>query len=367
MNISQATDIISKFDIEGTLISANEFGEGHINTTYEVYMEENGKKIRYVMQKINTNIFTNPERLIDNIYSVTEFLKGQIALNGGDILRETLSLLPTKEGKNFYKNEQNEYFRIYHFIEDATCYQQATKELFYSSAKAFGKFARQLDGFDASGMFDTIEKFHDTVNRYKNFEIALNANPKDRAKDCLEQIEFVKARKEFCSILLDEIEKGEIPLRACHNDTKLNNVMIDNETHEGICVIDLDTVMKGSLLYDVGDSLRFGASSALEDEEDLDKVYFDLEKYEMYIKGYLEETKGILSKKEFEYLAHSGILITLECGMRFLTDHLDGDVYFKIHKENHNLIRAKNQFKLVFDMEQKLDQMIAINEKLYNV
>lgn len=366
MTLEQAQEILQHFDIEGELIYCKLYGEGHINTTYMIcYLNKTTPPIRYIFQKINTDIFTNPQALLQNISLVTNYIKNEIQKEGGDIHRETLTLIPSKNGEPFVKYKGS-YYRVYNYIEYATCYQQATPELFYASARAFGKFARQLDHFDSSSIEDTIVNFHNTSNRFRNFTIALEQDLSKRSSEITNDIAFVQARESFCSIILDEIEAGTIPLRVCHNDTKLNNVMIDNHTNEGLCVIDLDTVMQGSLLYDFGDSIRFGASSAAEDEENLDLVYCDLEKYDLFVKGYLEECHSILSDKELELLPHSAILMTLECGIRFLTDHLDGDTYFKIHKPNHNLLRARNQFKLVADMEEKLEQLSEITKKHYN-
>ncbi len=364
MNMNAAQKLVAQFELEGDLIYCKPFGEGHINSTFVIGIKrDDSLTTRYILQKINTAIFKDYESLLSNISLVTDYLRAEIIKENGDPDRETMSLIPAKNGKNYIADDNGDIYRVYVFIEDATCYQSATPELFYRSAKAFGKFAKQLDAFDATQLVDTIDKFHHTANRYNNFEIALEHDAMDRAKNINSEIQFVKARKDFCSIILNEIESGAIPLRVCHNDTKLNNVMIDDATNEGLCVIDLDTVMKGSLLYDFGDSIRFGASSAAEDEENLDLVYCDLDKYELFVKGYLEECISILSPKEFELLAQGAILMTFECGMRFLTDYLDGDIYFKTHKPNHNLYRARNQFKLVSDMEAKLSEMIAINNR----
>ncbi len=366
MTLYNAKQILDHFQIDGELIYCNPYGAGHINTTYMIcYLHETTPPVRYILQKINTNIFAHPEALLQNISLVTNFIKNEIQINGGDINRETLSLIPAKSGAPFVKFEDH-YYRVYNFIEYATCYQQATPELFYASAKAFGRFAKQLDGFDAALIEDTIINFHNTVSRFHNFTIALEQDTCNRVNEVTAETAFIHARETFCSIVLDEIEAGSIPLRVCHNDTKLNNVMIDNSTLEGICVIDLDTVMQGSLLYDFGDSIRFGASSAAEDEENLDLVYCDLEKFDLFVKGYLEECHSILSAKELELLPQAAILLTFECGIRFLTDYLNGDTYFKVHKPYHNLIRARNQFKLVADMESNLTQMSEIIEKHYH-
>lgn len=364
MTLEKMQEITAHFAVEGKLIYVEPFGGGHINTTYAVYFAfENRPTLRYIVQKVNTSIFTQAEKLMDNIASVTEFLKEKVRKEGGNPDREVLSIVKNLDGSAFYKDEEGGFYRLYHFVENATCYQIVTKDLFYQSAKAFGKFAKDLDGFEASGLFDVIENFHNTVDRFQKFQKSVAEDSHGRKKDCLAEIEFVMAREGFCSLVLDEIATGNIPLRVCHNDTKLNNVMIDNHSHEGVCVIDLDTIMKGSLLYDFGDSIRFGASSALEDEEDLSLVYCDLEKYQSYIQGYLEETKDILSPKEAELLHLAGKLMTLECGMRFLTDYLQGDVYFRVHKEEHNLIRARNQFKLVESMEENVGEMERISRE----
>lgn len=362
-SITELAAIADHFVVPGTLVAGEAFGNGHINSTYRLVFSEGDKpSTQYVLQLINAHVFQNYQSVQHNISLVTNFLRAQILAAGGDSLRETLTLIPTKTGGNYVLHE-GEVYRMYLFIENTTCYERATPTLLYHAAKAFGKFARQLDGFDATQLQTTIDKFHDTVHRYGTFQNSIAADSAHRAGECTAEIAFVNDRKAFCSIVLDEIEAGTVPLRVCHNDTKLTNVMMDNTTNQGICVIDLDTVMQGSLLYDFGDSIRFGASSAAEDEEDLSRVYCDLEKYELSAKGYLEECACILSEKEFALLAHSAILLTLECGMRFLTDYLDGDVYFGVHKPKHNLIRARNQFKLVQDMEAKLGEMIAINEK----
>lgn len=355
-------EIATKFQFTGEFISAKPFGEGHINSTFVLNYSDNGISNKYILQEINTDIFTRPDILSKNIRLVTSYLKEQIEKQNGDPLRETLTLIPTLDGTDFYTVDAKSY-RAYHFISNAVCYQEATPALFYESAKAFGKFAADLDGFNALQLEDTIPLFHNTPNRYNNFIASVNNNLANRADSISSEIEFIKNREDFCGIILNEIDAGNIPLRTCHNDTKLNNVMMDADTDKGLCVIDLDTVMNGSLLYDFGDSIRFGASSAPEDEKDLSLVYCDLSKYENYVKGYLESCGHILSEKEFELLAEGAILMTLECGMRFLTDHLDGDVYFNIHRENHNLDRARNQFKLVQDMEHKLSEMKSINTK----
>lgn len=354
-------DVINAFQFQGEFIYIEPFGCGHINSTYAVYFKNlTTPPVRYILQKINTTIFKNPDELMQNIDGVTSHLRKK----SSNPDREVLTIVKTKDNQIYYKDQDGNCWRAYIFIENATSYQTVEKPiLFYNAAKSFGKFQNLLADYDAKSLFETIPKFHNTANRYKNFEIALEQNKAGRADLVKEEIEFVKQRKADCSLIVDQIEKGDIPLRVTHNDTKLNNIMIDNETDEGICVIDLDTVMPGSALYDFGDSIRFGASSAAEDEKDLSKVYMDLQLFEEYTKGFLSEAKTALTDCEINNLALSAKLMTLECGIRFLTDYLDGDTYFRVHREGHNLDRARTQFKLVFDMEQKMDQMNQIVQK----
>lgn len=364
MTLQQLRAITAHFQISGTLIRFHPFGEGHINTTFAAYFRQaDDSTQRYIVQEINTTAFKNPIQVVENIHAVTSYLKEQIAQQGGDPTRETLTFLPNQNGTYYHWDDQGRFFRISLFLEGTTAHQTVTPHLFCQSAIAFGRFAKQLDGFDASGIYDTIPRFHDTEHRFQNLMRQVELDPLGRLADCQPDVDFARQRESFCSLVLEQIRNGAIPLRVCHNDTKLNNVLFDNATQEALCVIDLDTVMRGSLLYDFGDAIRFGASSAPEDEDELGHVYCDLEKYEWFVKGYLQEAGSILSPMEFQLLAHSAILMTFECGMRFLTDHLEGDVYFRTHRQNHNLIRARNQFKLVADMEQKLNLMQSINNK----
>ncbi len=320
---------------------------GHINSTYRVRI--GGKN--YILQKINTTIFKDADALISNIASVTEFLRRKIINANGNADRETLTLLKTLDGEYLYKGEDGVY-RMYLFITDATCYNKAEKAgLFGESAKAFGRFQNLLSDFDASNLKETIKDFHNTKKRFENFEAAVNSDAFGRKSDCLPEVEFYLSKKDYCPIIADRLSDGRLPLRVTHNDTKLNNVMIDDETLAGICVIDLDTVMPGSMLYDFGDSIRFGASSAAEDEKDLERVYCVPELYEEYVCGFLSEMKDCITDEEAKLLHDGAIMMTLECGMRFLTDYLEGDVYFRTHYEGQNLDRARTQMKLVQDME----------------
>ncbi|HBL83597.1 MAG: mucin desulfatase [Clostridiales bacterium GWF2_38_85] len=350
--------IANEFDINGTAISAESYGFGHINDTYIVVTDTG---VRYILQRVNNNVFKNVEQLMGNIESVTSFLR-----KGINCSCECLTLVLRKNGKSFLK-EDDKYYRVYNFIEDAVTYQTVSEPVhFYYSGVAFGRFQRQLAEFPAEALFEVIPNFHNTKSRYADFEKAVEQDVCNRAASVKAEIEFAKARKSDASVLVDMLEKGELPLRVTHNDTKLNNVMLDIKTGTPKCVIDLDTVMPGLLLYDFGDSMRFGTNPAAEDEKDISKVYCDLNLFEQYSRGFLEECGDMLTENEIKMLPFSAKIMTYECGIRFLTDHLNGDTYFKIHRGNHNLDRCRTQFKLVADMEQKMDKMNDIIKNIIN-
>ncbi|MBQ7320652.1 MAG: aminoglycoside phosphotransferase family protein [Clostridia bacterium] len=331
---------------------------GHINSTWFVTAAD-GKK--YVLQKINKNIFKQPEVVMNNIVAVTDFIREILRANGGDVERGALNALISDSGEHYLIDEDGEYWRLYDFITDATCYLSAdSTELFCKVGYAFGHFQSQLADFDASVLGETIPNFHNTAIRYQTFLRAVEADVCGRAASVAEDIRFVTERAEKCSFIVDRIATGELPLRVTHNDTKLNNIMMDNTTGEGICILDLDTIMPGSVLYDFGDSIRFGASSAAEDETDLDKVFIREDMFRAYTEGFLKGLGGSLSEAEIKALPMGAYVITLETGIRFLTDYLEGDTYFRIHREGHNLDRARNQFKLVADMEAKMEKLNAI-------
>lgn len=358
-------EVLEQFKFEGDFLAIEPFGCGHINSTYAVYFKFiNKPTIRYILQQINTNIFKNPDELMQNVSNVTTHLKTKIAQNGGNPDRETLTIVKTKDDSLYYKDSEGKYWRAYTFIENATCYQTVERPiLFYNAAKAFGKFQSLLSDFPAEKLFESIPNFHNTKSRYDDFIKAVDQNIAGRVNEVQKEIQFVKDRQKDCSVFVDLIKAGKLPLRVTHNDTKLNNIMMDNETDCGICIIDLDTIMPGSVLYDFGDSIRFGASSAEEDERDLSKVYMVNDLFEQYTKGYLSEANDSLTDVEIDNLALSAKILTLECGIRFLGDYLNGDTYFKIHRDGQNLDRARTQFKLVCDMENKLNEMNNIVNK----
>lgn len=362
---NQMHEALQGYDFGGIVVGAVRYGAGHINDTFCVYVQKtDGDGARFILQRINTNVFTKPNELMENICGVTDFLRKSIEKNGGDSSRETMTVLPTREDKPYFTDSKGGAWRVYPFVEGTLCLQTAeTPELFYASAKAFGNFQHELSSYPAASLHETIAKFHDTKNRFANFKKALDADSLGRAKTAKSEIDFVLAHEKDCSVLVDMLAKNELPLRVTHNDTKLNNVLIDKATGNGICVIDLDTVMPGLALNDFGDSIRFGANHSAEDEQDLSKVNFDLPLYETYVDGFLTGCAGALNSTELEYLPWGAKLMTLECGIRFLTDYLEGDTYFKTHRDGQNLDRCRTQFKLVADMEQHFTEMHDIVTK----
>ena len=343
------------------------FGEGHINETYAVYMPtDKGEEFAYILQRVNNNVFKDPAGVMENIFGVTEYLRNVVREEGGDPDRETLSCIKTKNGCTYFEDSEGQPWRSYHYIQNSVCYQLVENpEQFYQSGASFGHFLKQLGSYPAASLKETIPNFHNTVNRFENFQIALKRDIKNRAVTCKPEIQFVLDRKEDCKVLVEQQENGTLPIRVTHNDTKLNNILFDADTGKGLCIIDLDTIMPGLAANDFGDSIRFGAATAEEDEKDLSKMHFDISLYELYTKGYLEETRDVLTPEEAVSLAWGARLMTLECGMRFLTDYLQGDTYFKTAYPEHNLVRARTQFRLVEEMEQQFDKMIEIAEKYY--
>ena len=358
-------NVIGQFIIPEGETDAAPYGNGHINDTLCVTVKnENGTK-RYVLQRVNSYVFPKPVDVIENIEKVTEYLRGIIVENGGDAERETLTLVGTREGKNYVIAEDGELWRMYLFVEQTKSIDLPdTPELFELSGKAFGKFQQQMGGFPAEKLHETIVDFHNTPARYRQLMDAVRRNDAGRLGEVGPELAFCMGYGREVHVLLDALAAGEIPLRVTHNDTKLNNVLLDAESGEGVCVIDLDTVMPGLAAYDFGDSIRFGANTAAEDEKDLSKVQFSLEMYEAFARGYLAEAGATLTAREKELLPMGAKMMTLECGMRFLADHLNGDKYFRVHREGHNLDRARTQFELVRHMEENWDAMAEIIRRI---
>ena len=353
-------EVINSFDFGGKLEEVGIFGNGHINETYcAVFSTEAGQK-RYILQKMNKQIFKDPVGLMENISGVTSWLKKKILENGGDAERETLNIVNDRAGAPYFVDKEGEYWRAYLFIEDATCFDQVENdEDFYQSAVGFGTFQQLLAEFPAEKLHETIPNFHNTPDRYRAFLETLERDPMRRAAQVQPEIEFALARQSEMAALQTALKAGELPLRVTHNDTKLNNVLLDAKTRKALCVIDLDTVMPGSSLYDFGDSIRFGAATAAEDERDLSRMEMSLERFHVFTRGYVRSCPG-LTQKELELLPLGAKTMTMECGVRFLTDYLDGDHYFAVHRDGQNLDRARTQFRLVADMEKKWNEMQKI-------
>ncbi len=353
-------EVISDFQFPDKLLTAENYGNGHINDTYLLHFE--GEKM--ILQRMNMTVFNRPVELMENIMNVTMYLQKIIKENGGDPKRETLNVILTKDGKPYYCDSNGEYWRAYRFIEDAVCYERVEHtEDFYQSGLAFGNFQKLLAEFPAETLHETIVGFHDTRARFQVFKQAVAEDICGRAAEVQDEIAFVLEHEYLANVFAELVDKGELPIRVTHNDTKLNNIMMDEKTGKGLCVIDLDTVMPGLAMNDFGDSIRFGASTAAEDEQDLSKVSCSMELYEAFAKGFIEGCGGRLMDIEIDLMPRGAQVMTYECGMRFLTDYLQGDVYFKTHRAGQNLDRCRTQFKLVQDMENKWDTMYEIIQK----
>ncbi len=359
--------VVGQFSTKYQYVGAVPYGSGHINDTFVAHFQPSDSNItgndckRYIIQRINGVVFKRPDLLMENIVSVTGYLREIIIAKGGDPERETMNVVRTKDDKDYYLDEQGSYWRCYDFVENTISLQAVENPMdFYNCGVSFGNFQSLLSGYKADTLHETIKDFHNTKQRFKNLCSAVQLDVCGRVESAKQEIEFAFAREKDASILVDMLQRGEIPLRVTHNDTKLNNILIDKKTKTGICVIDLDTVMPGLAAYDFGDSIRFGANTSAEDERDLSKVSLDLELFSLFTKGFLETAGKALTECELKTLPIGAKLMTFECGMRFLTDYLQGDVYFKTHREGHNLDRARTQFKLVTDMEDKWDEMYRI-------
>jgi aminoglycoside phosphotransferase (APT) family kinase protein len=349
--------ISNHFAILGDFVDAAPYGTGHINDTYCAIYDHGGTTVRYIHQRINHTIFKDPPALMENIRRVTEHLHRKLA-GRPDANRTALTLVPARDGRPFFQDETGNFWRTYLFIERARTYDavESTTQAF-QAAKAFGKFQENLADLPPPPLNVTLPGFHDTPRRFAAFEQAVAANTAGRVKLAQPEIEFVRRRRPIAGVLLELHRRGEIPERTTHNDTKLNNVMLDDATHEGLCVIDLDTVMPGLALYDFGDMVRTTTNPAFEDERDSSKVRMLFPMYEALVRGYLAAAGHFLNKVERQHLAFAGKLITLEIGLRFLTDFLSGDVYFKVHREAHNLDRCRTQFRLVESIESQESAM----------
>ncbi len=346
------TEILSAFQIDGEAVCCNAFGHGHINNTFRV-KTASGKE--YVLQRINKYVFKNPIWVMSNASAVTNYLRQRC-----EDPRMTLHFIPTADGRYYFKDREGEFWRMYDFVGGFSLDAPESDEDFYQSALAFGRFQEMLSDFPADSLFEIIPNFHNTVDRYAKFKESVRIDTVGRASSVQKDIAFMLEREELGSTLQKMLDSGVLPLRVTHNDTKLNNVLLDMDSRKSLCVLDLDTVMPGLSLYDFGDSIRFGAATAAEDEPDTSKMKLDLHLFEVYTRGFLEAAPS-LTDMEVLMLPMGALVMTLEVALRFLTDYLDGDLYFsKISYADHNLVRARSQMALVADMQKKWNDMNRI-------
>lgn len=358
--------IIEHFPCEGDIVSIDPINTGLINTTFKVCFSDGNRDFVYILQKINTNVFKNPDELMSNIMNVTGFLRNKIMLYGGNPQRETLTFLYTKENSPYYRDEDGNYWRVCNFILNSYgCDKVDSPVKAERSGSAFGRFQNLLSDYPIETLFETIPDFHNTPVRYEAFKKAVADDIKGRLGTVQDEVNFALSREKDASKLTDMIKSGELPIKVTHNDTKINNVRFDSITNEAICVIDLDTIMPGLSLYDFGDAIRACAVTTDENEQDLSKYSLNSELYEGFAKGFISQAGSSLTQNEVDNLAFSAKLMALECGVRFLTDYLSGDTYFKTEYPEHNLVRCRTQFKLVKEIEEHMDELNKITEDIY--
>lgn len=363
--IMKIKELVKQFDIKGKVVALSTFGNGHINDTYALtYKDDSGELCRYILQRINHNVFKNVQGLMNNVVMVCDFVKNKVLERGGDTSKECLNIINTIDGNSYFKNDDGSFWRCMVLIEDTEAYENAINgDVFEMTGKAFGQFICMLEDFPVDKICEVIPNFHNTLDRYNKFKIALKENTSKRKRDCKEEVEFALDCEKYVDKIVKMLERGEIPTRVTHNDTKINNLLIDRNTGKSVCVIDLDTIMKGSILYDFGDGIRSGCNTAMEDEKNLDIVHFDMEMFECFTKGFVAGAGCSLTQIEKDNLVYGAMLITFECGIRFLTDFLNGDIYFKTSYPEHNLIRCRTQFKLVREMMERKNEMESIVKK----
>ena len=364
MKTDELNKIINAFRLSGEVAEIKPIVTGHINTTYKVTVSGNGVKKPYTFQTINRYVFKEPELVMNNILKVTTHLKRKISEAGGDPERECLSVVMTEGGLPYYIDDNGEYWRVYGFVDDSyTVDVVETPSQLESAGRGFGRFQQMLADFPMSELAETIPRFHDTEMRLSQLEDAVSEDRCGRAASVADEIEFFRKRKDVMCSLVNMQKEGKLPLRVTHNDTKFNNILIDNKTNNALCVIDLDTVMPGLSVLDFGDAIRFAANSAEEDERDTDKVFLDKELYKAFTKGFVSELAGFVTDEEIRLMPLGALVITLELASRFLADYINGDVYFKIHRDGQNLDRARCQMKLASSMEENMDFMKKITEE----
>mgnify|MGYP002528472503 FL=1 len=361
--------ILDNYNIKGKLINIKEDNTGNINKTYIITFINNDIEYKYLVQQINTNVFNDPYILMENILEVTNYLKEQMILNN-DNNHKVLEIIKTKDNNPMcyiYDDKGiKRYYRIYKYIDNSISYDKSfNKDIVYNTGKAFGNFQKLLNNYPMNSLNETIKDFHDTKKRYDKLIKDINDLSNDRVKEAYQEIEFIIKHQTICDLIINKLNNNIIPYRVTHNDTKVNNVLMNKETLDYLAVIDLDTVMPGSMLFDYGDGIRSTACTCLEDEHDLTKVKIDLELFESYTRGYLSEISDCITQEELNLMAKSIEIITLELAIRFLNDYINGDTYFKVEYNNQNLYRTKAQLALVKDIETKLDYMDSFIKKCY--
>ncbi len=357
--------ILPEFQFIGRYESGEELRAGNINNTYHlIYRQDDGSVNHYTLQQINSYAFKQPGIVMRNIELVTTHLRKKMIENGVNPYRRMLQLVRTQDDKVMLETDGS-FWRAYCYVDRATAHDRAVKpEYFFETGRGFGEFQRLLSDFPAEQLGDTIPNFHNTRHRFETFLTAVKEDKAGRVKDLKAEIDFVLAREEMMSAIVSRIEAGTLPLRVTHNDTKINNILIDDESEKAICVIDLDTVMSGSALYDYGDAIRFGANTTVEDDPDTSKISLDLDLFERFTRGFLSEAGDILTDEEIRLLPLGAMMMTCELVVRFLTDYIDGDLYFKVRYPEHNIVRTRAQMKLLTDIEAKYDQLNEIVAKI---
>jgi len=357
-------NIINKFDVKGEVCEIKVIESGHINNTYRVSVKDGDEINKYTLQTINTYVFKDPVGVMENISGVTEFLKEKIRKNGGDPMRESLTVIKARDGKPYYVDEEGKYWRVYVFVDDVYTFDFVENPTqLRNAAEGFGKFQAMLADYPMDTLHETIIGFHNTKMRYEQLMDAVKRDVCGRAESVREEVKFYEDRYDLMCSLVKLTDEGLMPIRVVHSDTKANNILIDNKTDKALCVIDLDTVMPGLSVHDFGDAIRFAGNAAEEDETDLSKVYLRMDNFEAFAQGFMSQVGDSLTDIEKDNMALGALIITLEQGSRFLADHINGDVYFKIHRENHNLDRARNHIKLAKSIEENLEEMKKVVKK----
>ncbi len=358
MTKEKLMEILGEYDLSGRVVSVDGFGDGHINDTFLLRTELDGEETKYILQRINTDIFVDYKGLMSNVEKVTKAIK-----DSSENPEDEVEVIKTKNGELFVECDEGVY-RMYNYINNSIAYSYAEDlDLLYEAGYAFGDFQKKLKSFDPSSLADTIPRFHDTLFRFEQLDEAIAKNKAGRLEECKEEIDFAMARREESGAILEALESGDVKLRVTHNDTKINNVLMNEDTNKAMCVIDLDTVMAGSVLYDFGDAIRSCGSTLIEDAKNIEDLKVNFDNFEAYSKGFLAALGDDLTDKEREMLPLSAIIMTLECGIRFLADYLNGDTYYKTAYAEHNLVRARNQFKYVLELEKNYEKLVTIIAK----